>query len=115
MPNRIRVNVADHAGESETWLGEFMEEAGNREDLVVATKYSLGMKSTSELVPETETKEDGEKKPYVPHNHVGNNRKSLRRSVEESLKRLRTSYIDLVRIYIRLHPSTEKTMCDRKY
>lgn len=89
-----------HEGESESWLGEFMEEAGNRDDLVIATKYSLPMASTSSLEVAAKPSEGffgGELK--VPGNHVGNNRKNMRRAVEESLKRLRTDYIDVYYVH----------------
>src|SRR5438128_685746 len=63
-------------GSSETWLGEFMAERGNRDRLVVATKFSH---------------------PSEPRNPnaCGNGRKHMMKAVEASLKRLRTDYIDL--------------------
>ncbi len=84
-----------HEGESETWLGEFMEAAGNRDDLVIATKFSLPMSSSASLVPEGAATSmlPGVPPVYNPVNSAGNSRKNLFRSVEASLKRLRTSYI----------------------
>nr|WP_200892261.1 aldo/keto reductase [Aliterella atlantica] len=61
-------------GTSETFLGEFIGD--KREQLVLATKYSLNTR------------------PGDP-NAGGNHRKNLIQSVEASLKRLRTDYIDL--------------------
>lgn len=61
-------------GTSETFLGEFIGD--KREQLVIATKYSLNTR------------------PGDP-NAGGNHRKNLIQSVEASLKRLRTDYIDL--------------------
>ncbi|AUX38903.1 aldo/keto reductase [Sorangium cellulosum] len=65
-------------GTSERLLGEF---AGDkRERLVLATKYTLTMR------------------PGDP-NSGGNHRKSMVRSVEASLERLRTDYIDLLYLH----------------
>lgn len=64
-------------GTSETWLGEFVKESGRRDELVVATKYSLVTK-------------------FNRINDGGNHRKNLVQSVEGSLKRLGTDYIDLL-------------------
>lgn len=62
-------------GTSERWLGEFM--ATERHHIVLATKYSL---------------RDGAGDP----NFAGNHRKNLMRSVEDSLRRLNTDFIDLL-------------------
>ncbi|MGY2400784.1 aldo/keto reductase [Pseudomonas sp. SDO5271_S396] len=64
-------------GQAEKLLGEFI--ASERDNLVVATKYTL----------RTQPSDDGTLR-------VGNNRKNLVRSVEESLKRLNTDRIDLL-------------------
>lgn len=66
-------------GSAETLLGRFA--AGRRDSLVLATKYSLSMR------------------PGDP-NAGGNHRKSLVQSVEASLKRLGTDYIDLLYLHI---------------
>ncbi|GLZ41808.1 aldo/keto reductase [Actinokineospora sp. NBRC 105648] len=65
-------------GTSEALLGEFS--AGRRDQLVIATKYTL---STS---------------PGDP-NSGGNHRKSMVRSVESSLRRLKTDYLDLLYLH----------------
>jgi aryl-alcohol dehydrogenase-like predicted oxidoreductase len=62
-------------GESERLLGEFV--AGSRDDLVIATKFTHG--SGDALTVST----------------TGNSRKNMVRSVEQSLRRLKTDYIDL--------------------
>jgi len=61
-------------GTSETFLGDFM--SGMRDRIVLATKYSMSM---NEADP----------------NGGGNHRKNLVLSVEASLRRLKTDYIDL--------------------
>jgi aryl-alcohol dehydrogenase-like predicted oxidoreductase len=69
-------------GQSEQWLGGFIE--SHRDRMVIASKYSLF---------------DGMQDGNDP-NGSGNHRKNLVRSVEGSLKRLRTDYIDLLWIHI---------------
>jgi len=69
-------------GQSEEWLGGFLK--GNRDRAVLATKYSLF---------------DGMNEGSDPNGH-GNHRKNMFRSVEGSLKRLQTDYIDLLWIHI---------------
>eukprot|EP00730_Choanoeca_flexa_P014184 TRINITY_DN6109_c0_g1_i4.p1 TRINITY_DN6109_c0_g1~~TRINITY_DN6109_c0_g1_i4.p1 ORF type:complete len:357 (+),score=100.47 TRINITY_DN6109_c0_g1_i4:53-1123(+) len=70
-----------HEGQSEEWLGKWIEERGNRESIVLATKYTLPMV-----------------KGQV--NHGGNHRKNLVQAVEASLKRLRTTYIDILYVHM---------------
>ena len=67
-------------GTSETLVGEFTQE--ERERWVIATKYSL-----------TVDRRDP--------NAGGNHRKSLVRSLEQSLRRLRTEYVDLLWLHMR--------------
>lgn len=66
-------------GTSEKFLGKFMGQ--DREKYVVATKYTL--------YDDLET-----------FNFSGNGRKNMMRSVEDSLKRLNTDYIDLLWIHM---------------
>ncbi|KAJ9191329.1 hypothetical protein DTO166G4_7129 [Paecilomyces variotii] len=72
--------------ESETWLGEWMEQRGVRDQMVIATKYTTGFRAY---------KRDQE----IQSNFVGNNTKSMRVSVDASLRKLRTSYIDLLYVH----------------
>jgi aryl-alcohol dehydrogenase-like predicted oxidoreductase len=66
-------------GESERFLGEFV--ASIRERLVVATKYTL-----------TARRDDP--------NAGGNQRKNLVQTLEQSLRRLRTDYVDLLWLHM---------------
>jgi aryl-alcohol dehydrogenase-like predicted oxidoreductase len=69
-------------GQSEEFLGEFL--ASDRDRWVIGTKFSLV---------------DGGKDGADP-NASGNHRKNLLRSVEGSLRRLRTDYIDLLWLHM---------------
>ncbi|KAF1357011.1 norsolorinic acid reductase [Delphinella strobiligena] len=75
------------AEESEEWLGEWMEKRGNRDQIVMATKYTSGYRY-----------HDREKEP-LQSNFVGNSLKSMRLSVDASLKKLKTDYIDLLYVH----------------
>jgi aryl-alcohol dehydrogenase-like predicted oxidoreductase len=66
-------------GLSEELVGTFAE--GRRDRLVIATKYSLNMEPTDP-------------------NAGGNHRKNMQRSIEASLKRLRTDHIDLFYLHV---------------
>ena len=67
-------------GMSETMLGSFIADAGIRDRLVLATKFSYNIT------------------PSDP-NAGGNGRKNMIRAVESSLRRLRTDYIDLYLVH----------------
>ena len=67
-------------GTSETIIGEFIQPR-DRDFFVIATKYSLKDNTTNP-------------------NASGNNRKNLMRSVEHSLKRLQTDFIDVLYLHI---------------
>ena len=66
-------------GTSESFLGEFMK--GHRQSVVLATKYSMAA-------------------PGTDPNAAGNQRKNMVQSVEASLKRLQTDYIDLYWVHV---------------
>lgn len=72
-------------GTSEKFIGEWAEARGIRDHLVLATKYS----SCRWLEPISVKRAA----------HTGNSAKSLRNSVEASLKDLRTSYIDILYLH----------------
>ncbi|RPD67490.1 Aldo/keto reductase [Lentinus tigrinus ALCF2SS1-7] len=74
------------SGSSEEFIGEWAESRGIRDQLILATKYTnnphLGDESLAQKI-----------------NYCGNNLKSLRISVENSLKRFRTTYIDILYVH----------------
>ncbi|OCF35935.1 aryl-alcohol dehydrogenase [Kwoniella heveanensis BCC8398] len=74
--------------QSEMIIGEWMEKRNNRDEMVIATKY------TTFPLDRKEGKFDG-----IGANYVGNSKKSMRLSVEASLKKLRTDYIDLLYVH----------------
>jgi aryl-alcohol dehydrogenase-like predicted oxidoreductase len=74
--------------QSESWIGEWMEAKGNRDELVLATKFTTNYKSYA-------TK--GTEKNAT--NYGGNSNKSLHLSVRDSMKKLRTSYIDILYVH----------------
>jgi aryl-alcohol dehydrogenase-like predicted oxidoreductase len=81
--NFIDTAVNYQYGESEQWIGEWMQKTGRRDEMVIATKYS-GSFMTHE----------GDKMQLS--NFAGNSAKNMLLSIEKSLKTLQTSYIDLV-------------------
>lgn len=77
-----------HGGETEEICGRWLEERRHR--FVVATKYTLAM-------------------DHNDPNTAGNHRKNMVRSVEDSLRRLKTDYIDVLWVHAwdRLTPVDE--------
>lgn len=69
--------------QSETWIGEWMSERNCRDEMVIATKFTTGYRSY-----------EGTK--IIQSNFGGNHAKSLKHSVDASLKKLKTDYIDLL-------------------
>jgi len=71
---------------SEKFLGEWMEARGVRDQIVIATKYTTQFKRLDDA--------------YKQKVHfAGNSTKTLRNSVEASLKKLRTTYIDVLYLH----------------
>ncbi|KAM7223367.1 aryl-alcohol dehydrogenase [Rhypophila decipiens] len=87
--------------ESESWIGEWMSLRQNRDQIVLATKYSSDYRSHTL----------GPNKGHAP-NYMGNSRKSLHMSVHESLKKLQTSYIDILYIHWWDHTTSIKEVMD---
>lgn len=72
--------------QSEAWIGEWMKKRGNRDEMVIATKYTTNFKA-------------GPNQPRVMANFVGNGTKSLRISVNASLQKLQTDYVDILYVH----------------
>ncbi|KAL4974727.1 NADP-dependent oxidoreductase domain-containing protein [Aspergillus desertorum] len=73
--------------ESEKHIGAWMEARGVRDQMVIATKYSAQYRSYNR-----------ENEP-IQSNFVGNSAKSMFVSVRDSLKKLRTDYIDVLYVH----------------
>lgn len=71
-------------GQSEQFIGEWMEKTDHRHEMVVATKYTLGTKMGQ---------------PVQQSNFGGTGTKSMHIAIEESLKNLRTDYIDIYYVH----------------
>ncbi|KAI5451881.1 putative aryl-alcohol dehydrogenase aad14 [Naganishia albida] len=72
--------------ESEEWIGDWMQARGNRDQMVIATKFTTSYKAYA--LGKNEAR-----------NHVGNHKKSLYLSVKDSLKKLKTDYIDILYLH----------------
>ncbi|KJJ30968.1 putative aryl-alcohol dehydrogenase [Aspergillus flavus AF70] len=72
--------------QSERWIGEWVKARGNRDNMVIATKYTTAYRDY----------ELG-KASYV--NYSGNSRRSLHMSVRDSLQKLQTDWIDILYVH----------------
>lgn len=81
--NYIDTANSYQGGESEAIIGEWVTARGNRDDLVIATKFTSNYKN-------------GNKDHPIQVNRAGNSLKSIVLSLENSLKRLQTSYVDVL-------------------
>lgn len=72
--------------ESEKWIGEWLEKRGIRDQMVIATKFSTNFRA-------------GRGDEEIMINFTGNGAKSLHTSVNASLRKLRTDYIDLLWVH----------------
>lgn len=72
--------------QSERWIGEWVKARGNRDNMVIATKYTTAYRDY----------ELG-KASYV--NSSGNSRRSLHMSVRDSLQKLQTDWIDILYVH----------------
>jgi aryl-alcohol dehydrogenase-like predicted oxidoreductase len=80
--NFIDTANAYHGGQSEEWIGEWLQKTGRRDEMVISTKYTMGYKLGQ---------------PVQQSNFGGSGTKSMHIAIQDSLKRLQTSYVDLVR------------------
>jgi aryl-alcohol dehydrogenase-like predicted oxidoreductase len=73
------IDTADgyQSGQSESFIGDFL--TSERDNFVLASKYSMGTRDMQT---------------------TGNNRKTMMRAVEESLKRLKTDHLDLYWVHL---------------
>lgn len=71
-------------GQSEQWLGEWIKGKDNRDELVLASKYSANYQGHTKK---------------IQSNYSGNNIKSMKLSLEASLSKLQTSYLDIFYVH----------------
>ncbi|EMR70982.1 putative norsolorinic acid reductase protein [Eutypa lata UCREL1] len=72
------------SGESEKWIGEWIQKTGRRSELVLATKYTMSPMSGQ---------------PVQQSNYGGTGTKSLHVSIQNSLKALQTDYVDILYVH----------------
>ncbi|KAJ7233723.1 aryl-alcohol dehydrogenase, partial [Mycena haematopus] len=96
--NHIDTANAYQSGDSEACIGEWAEARGCRDQLVIATKYTFPWTLAEKEIKQHEL-------------FLGNNAKSMTLSLEASLKKLRTTYIDIFYVHAwDLHTSVEEIM-----
>ncbi|KAJ7362790.1 aryl-alcohol dehydrogenase [Mycena albidolilacea] len=96
--NHIDTANAYQTGDSERCIGEWAEARGCRDQLVIATKYTFPWTLGDTTVKQNEL-------------FLGNNSKSMKLSLEASLRKLRTTYIDIFYVHMwDLHTSVEELM-----
>ncbi|KAI0132674.1 aldo/keto reductase [Xylariales sp. AK1849] len=71
--------------ESESWIGDWMKARGNRDQMVIATKYTTNFRAGHD--------------DEITANFTSNGSKSLHTSVNASLRKLKTDYIDLLYVH----------------
>ena len=85
--------------QSEEWIGDWIASRKNRESIVLATKFTTNYKV-------------GQRDAFpIQSNFGGNTAKSLRVSVDASLKKLQTDYIDLLYVHWFDYTSTIEELC----
>ncbi|KAF8195246.1 aryl-alcohol dehydrogenase [Mycena galopus ATCC 62051] len=96
--NHIDTANAYQQGDSEMCIGEWAEARGCRDQLVIATKYTFPWTLGNTAIKSHDL-------------FLGNNAKSMALSLEASLKKLRTTYIDILYVHAwDLHTSVEEIM-----
>ncbi|TXT12807.1 hypothetical protein VHUM_01208 [Vanrija humicola] len=84
--NYIDTANSYQGGESEAIIGEWLTARGNRDDLVIATKFTSNYKNGDAAHP-------------IQVNRAGNSLKSIVLSLENSLRRLKTTYVDVLYLH----------------
>lgn len=69
-------------GQSEQWIGEWMQKTHRRSEMVIATKYTMSPMGGQ---------------PVQQSNFGGTGTKAMHMAIETSLKNLQTDYVDIVR------------------
>lgn len=85
--------------QSEKWIGEWMKERGNRDLIVLATKFTTPYRSY----------EMGKGKTI---NYSGNHKRSMYTSVRDSLKKLQTEWIDILYLHWWDHTTSIEEIMD---
>ncbi|KAH0339780.1 aryl-alcohol dehydrogenase AAD14, partial [Aureobasidium melanogenum] len=85
--------------QSEQWLGDWMKERGNRDQMVIATKFTSDYKGY----------DLGKGKAA---NHCGNHKRSLFMSVRDALKKLQTDFIDILYLHWWDHTTSIEEIMD---
>ncbi|THW02253.1 putative aryl-alcohol dehydrogenase Aad14 [Aureobasidium pullulans] len=85
--------------QSEQWLGEWMKERDNRDQMVIATKFTTDYKGYAL----------GKGKAA---NHCGNHKRSLFMSVRDSLAKLQTDFIDILYLHWWDHTTSIEEIMD---
>lgn len=85
--NFIDTSNTYNSEDSEKLIGEWMEKRGNRDQMVIATKYSSGYRAYNRV------------NEPMQSNFTGNSAKSMHISVRHSLEKLRTDYIDILYVH----------------
>lgn len=79
--NFIDTANAYQGGQSEQWIGEWLKKTGRRDEMVIATKYTMNPIMASSV---------------QVSNFGGTGTKALHTSIARSLDNLQTDYIDIV-------------------
>jgi aryl-alcohol dehydrogenase-like predicted oxidoreductase len=90
----------NQCGQSETWIGEWMAARQNREQVVLATKYTNAY--TAPVLGNTGR----------AINHGGNHKRSLHVSLQTSLKKLQTDWIDILYLHRWDHTTSIEEIMD---
>lgn len=83
--------------ESEEFIGEWMQARGVRDEIVLATKYTILYKDVKQGTTH-------------PVNFTGNSAKSLKHSLDASLKKLKSDYVDILYVHMWDHTTSIEEM-----